>query len=149
MDRGSIHAKEVTVSNRRWIGALLIVVALIAGGTAIGVGAYHAGFAHGLAQHASTSVVYAGGAGFGFFPFGLFLFPLVFILLFAGLRFAMGGRRRWGGPGWGDGPSGGHGPWGGDPRSKIEEWHRREHEGGKVTPESRGDSPSGPAMSTA
>jgi hypothetical protein len=137
--------KEVMVSNRRWIGALVILLALIAGGTAIGVGAYHAGFAHGLAQHAATSVVYAGGAGFGFFPFGIFLFPLFFILLFMGLRFAMGGRRRWDG----GGPGGGHGPGGGDARSKIEEWHRREHEGSNAGTEPRGDAPSGPAMSTA
>ena len=126
----------------------MFLLALIAGGVAIGVGAYNAGYTHGLAVHATTSVVYAGGAGFGFFPLGLFLFPLFLILLFAGVRAAMGGRRRLGGSGWG-GPGGGHGPWGGDPRGKIEEWHRSQHEAPTAQPEARGDAPSGPAISTA
>ncbi len=128
------------MTNRRWIGVLLLVLIVVAAGIGIGVGAYHAGFTHG-AMDAGARVVYAAplhyGYGWGFFPFGLFLFPLVLILFFVGLRLAFGGPRRWYGGGWGGrGPMGPGDPgaWGqGDPRGRIEEWHRQAHGSGSAT----------------
>jgi hypothetical protein len=82
-----------------------------------------------LAEAASPETVdryWAGRYGWGFFPFGLLLFPLLFIGIFALFRFAFWGR--WGG-GWGDHPhpsSMGRGGWGS--REAFEEWHRHEHE---------------------
>jgi hypothetical protein len=103
-----------------WVLLLVILV-----GVAVGIGAYHAGYDHGLeASGRVTQIVREVGPG-GFFPFGLFLFPLFFIGLFLLIRAAFWGRR-WGGPGsWGPGhPE--HGGWNG-PR-RFEEWHRRQHE---------------------
>src|SRR5438270_5905859 len=99
------------------IGVLLLA---ILGGVAIGVGAYHAGVNHGLAQAANARVVHVVEPGYG--PgFGFFLFPLFFIGLFLVLRGAFW-RRRWhhhdGGP-WGRGPEG---------REGIDAMHRRLHE---------------------
>jgi hypothetical protein len=111
---------------RGWaIGALLVV---ILGGVTIGVGAYHAGVQHGLAQatNASQVVRVVGPGRYGFFPFGLFLFPLFFILVFGLFRAAFWGRR-WGGSD--------HGHWGPgfEPegrRAALDEWHRQKHEQG-------------------
>ena len=92
----------------------------------IGVGAYSIGYHHGLDVNGSVEVVrYAGWHAGGFFPFGLFLFPLFFIGVFVLLRGAF-----WRG-GWGHHDH--HGPWGGGPmgtggRDAFEEWHRRQHE---------------------
>ena len=59
----------------------------------------------------------------GFFPFGIFLFPLVIfgsVLLFRALAF----RGPWGGNGpWTPG-----GPRAGNPPGWFEEWHRRAHQ---------------------
>jgi hypothetical protein len=129
----------------RWIAVTLLV---LLAGVAIAVGAYNAGVSHGLAQAASgTEVVRVVGPGYGygggFFPFGLFLFPLFFFLIFGLVRGAFWGRR-WGGPGRGghDGP--GH-PHGGPERWRdgAEEWHRRQHD------PSSGDRGSGEAPAVA
>jgi hypothetical protein len=65
---------------RRGIG-IGVVLLLILAGIAIGVGAYNAGFSQGLEESGRAGdVVRVIGPGFGFFPFGLFLFPLFFII---------------------------------------------------------------------
>jgi hypothetical protein len=59
----------------------------------------------------------------GFFPFGL-IFPLLWIGLIIFLVSAFFRRGRWGGPGrWGGGPGG----W----SDRMDDWHRRQHEGDK------------------
>jgi len=109
---------------RRWFGigvALLVILA----GVAIGVGAYHAGYNHGLVNSGHVREVVVGpGYGSGF-PFGLLFFPLFFIGLFLLLRGAFW-RRRWA---YGDGPGHhmGPGPWGGGGTGRFEEWHRQQH----------------------
>ena len=99
-----------------WIGVVLLV---ILAGIAIGVGAYHAGVNHGLAESGRVhEVVRVVGPGYGF-PFGLILFPLFIFGIFFLLRGAFW-RRRWAGygpGGWGPGHHGG-----------VEELHRRLHE---------------------
>jgi hypothetical protein len=114
----------------RWIAVAILVVLV---GVGIGVSAYHAGVTNGLAQAAAgTDVVRIVGPGYGygwgFFPFGLFLFPLFFFLIFGVLRGALWGRR-WGGP-WNGGDDGpghrhvGHDRW----KAGAEDWHRRQHD---------------------
>ena len=74
----------------------MVLLLVILAGVAIGVGAYHAGVAHGLAESGDR---WTGGPGgrarrvVGFFPFGIFLFPLFFFLIFGLLRAAFWGRR--------------------------------------------------------
>ena len=109
---------------RRGMGILILLLAIL-GAVAIGVGAYNAGLAEGVEQSGREVVRVIGpGYGYGFFPFGFILFPL----LFFGLFFLLGRllwRGRWGDhphPHWGPGPYG-KGP------SRFEEWHRRQHEG--------------------
>ena len=129
------------MSNRRWIGVLVLVLLFVAAGIGIAAGAYHQGFVHGAVQNGAR-VVYEGRfhGGYGFFP-GFFFFPLFLILLFVGLRLLwFGGPRRFYGGGWG-----GHGPMGpGGPREKIEEWHRQAH-----SSEAPADPPAGSAPSSA
>jgi hypothetical protein len=125
---------------RRGMG-ILVLLLVILGAIAIGVGAYNAGLHQGLeeAGRAGDVVRVIGpgyGYGYGFFPFGLFLFPLFLI----GIVFLLRGlfwRRRWNGPGSGHwGP----GPWkGGSPM--FEEWHRRQHEQGAGDRSGAGDEP--------
>jgi hypothetical protein len=104
-----------------WIGLALL---LVVGGIAIGAGAYHAGYDHGLeASGRVHEVVRVVGHGYGF-PFGLFVFPLFFVGLFLLLRGAAW-RHRGGGP------------------HRLEELHRRFHE------ESWGEGPSGPSAEPA
>jgi hypothetical protein len=104
-----------------WIGVVLLVVV---GGIALGVGAYHAGVSHGLAQAGQAQrVVRVVGPGWGFFPFGFFLFPLFLFALFALARGAFW-RRGWSG----DHGPGGSGPVAGGRRAMFEDWHRRQHE---------------------
>src|SRR5947199_6298632 len=109
---------------RRW-SLMAVMLLVVLAGIAIGVGAYHAGYNHGLeASGRVTQIVREVGPG-GFFPFGLFLFPLFFILVFFLLRVVFFGRR-WGGPGhWGPN-HGEHGDWKGP--NRFEEWHRRQHD---------------------
>lgn len=108
---------------RRFGIGIAILAFLLAVG--IGVGAYNIGYHHGLDVNGSVEVVrYAGWHAGGFFPFGLFLFPLFFIGVFVLLRGAF-----WrGGPGHRDH----HGPWGGPMgtggRDAFEDWHRRQHD---------------------
>jgi hypothetical protein len=114
---------------RRGIGIGVLLLVILAG-IALGVGAYHAGVSHGVAEAASDGRVVrvvGPGYGFGFFPFGLFLFPLFFIALFSLFRWAWWGRS------WGhdhDHSHGhhGHGPFGPGGHDRFEEWHRRQHE---------------------
>ena len=105
--------------------AIVVLLLAILGGVAIGVGAYHAGVTHGLAQAATGGqVVRVIGPGWGFFPFGIFLFPLFFFLIFGLMRVAFFGRRWHGyGPGgWDkDHDHGGR-------TARFEDWHRRQHE---------------------
>lgn len=129
----------------RWIAVAILVVLAAVG---IGVSAFHAGVSNGLARAAGgTEVVRVVGPGYGygwgFFPFGLFLFPLFFFLIFGLRRGAFWGRR-WGGPGSGghDGPGhrhGGRDHW----KDGAEEWHRRQHD------PASGDRGSGDAPATA
>jgi hypothetical protein len=123
---------------RRWFGvgvALLLVLA----GVAIGIGAYHAGYNHGLVNSGHVREVVVGpgyGPRYGF-PFGFLFFPLFFIGLFLLIRGAFW-RRRWAygggtehhhmGPGpWGKGPGGPGGPRDPGGPGMFEEWHRRQH----------------------
>jgi hypothetical protein len=117
---------------RRGYGVVLAIV-LVLVAVLIGVGAYNAGVNHGLAQAGEPGEVvryWGRGPGWGFFPFGLLLFPLVFLGIFALFRFAFWGGR------WGDHPHPhpmGPGGWGG--REAFEEWHRREHERPQAGPD--------------
>ncbi len=143
--------------NRRIIFGILLALALLAGAATIGVMAYQAGVARGLAE--GGQFVLPGGEGvapeagvpvypyygsyhrpFGFGPFGWgwgggfgflgCLFPLIlFFLFFSLLRGLFWWRRPWGW-GWG-GHHGGHGQ-GAPPM--FEEWHRQAH--GQTTPPS-------------
>jgi hypothetical protein len=105
-----------------WVPVLLLV---ILAGVAIGVGAYNAGYDHGLAANGNVTQIVRERPGFGF---GFFLFPLFFFfLIFFVIRAAFWGRR-WGHPGhWGPGhPE--EGGWKGARSNRFEEWHRRQHE---------------------
>ncbi len=107
--------------------AIVVLLLAILGGVAIGVGAYHAGVTHGLAQSATGGQVVrviGPGYGWGFFPFGIFLFPLFFFLIFGLLRVALfGGRWNGYGPGgWDKAQDHGGGT------GRFEDWHRRQHE---------------------
>lgn len=118
---------------RRGIG-IGVVLLLILAGIVIGVGAYNAGFSQGLEEAARVGeVVRVIDRGPGFFPFGLFLFPLFFIGIFALLRGAFW-RRRW--DGWGH-----HGPggWSKGGPAMFEEWHRSQHEKAGDQPGSSGE----------
>jgi hypothetical protein len=118
------------------IGAAVLV---LLAGIGIGVGVYNAGVHDGISQGLqrageNTEVVrvYDRGyrGGYGFFPFGFILFPLVVIGIILLARAAFWGGRG-GGP-WRGGPYGGWGgpgPWGqGGPRQRFEDWHRHQHE---------------------
>jgi hypothetical protein len=107
--------------------AIVVLLVVILGGVAIGIGAYNAGVSHGLVQAATgTQVVRVVGPGWGFFPFGLFLFPLFFFLIFGLLRVAFIGRR-WGGHGPGR-PGAEH--WAKGRGAMFEDWHRAQHSQG-------------------
>ena len=100
---------------RRGLGFLVAIVVT----AVIGVIAYNIGFDRGLAQagQAGDIVRYVGGPWFGFFPFGLILFPLFLFGIFALLGRAfwrLGGGRGYPGPElW---------------RDRAEDWHRRQHQ---------------------
>jgi len=123
-----------------WIGVLLLA---ILGGVIIGVSAYNAGVTHGLEQTGRAVEVVRVGPGYGYFPFGLFLFPLFFIGLFVLIRGAFWSRR------WSD--RGAHhdgpgrwspGPWGPGRHQAFEEWHRHQHEQGSEQHRASGGEPS-------
>jgi len=110
---------------RRGMGIVMVILLILAA-IAIGVGAYNAGLSQGLEEGGRAGeVVRVVGPGFGFFPFGLILFPLFLFGIFALFR-AAAWRGRWGGPGGPGGPGrwDHHGPW----SERAEEWHRRLHE---------------------
>ena len=106
-----------------------VLVAALAVTVLVGIGAYNAGVSEGLAQNIDAGggnaelVRYDGhGRGFGFFPLGLLLFPLLFFGFFLLMGAAFGRGARGFGPGrWGGGP-------GRDDRPSFEDWHRRQHE---------------------
>jgi hypothetical protein len=118
----------------------MLVVAL-AVTVVVGIGAYNAGVSAGLEQNIAAGggdaelVRYgAHGRGFGLFPVGLILFPLLFIGFFLVMGAAFGRGARWGGPGpWGGGPGRG------DDRRAFEDWHRRQHERPSEAQQTGGD----------
>jgi len=113
------------MNNRQLVRALVIGVLFLAGAAAIGIGAYNAGVAQGLAESGRLIAAPPAGApyvyvwhrpwGFGFFPF----FPLLFLFLFFFVVRGMLWRGRWHG-GWRSGGYDGVPP-------MFEEWHRRVH----------------------
>ena len=110
--------------NKQVFRALAIGALILAGAAAIGIGAYNAGVAQGIAESGrliaalpvATPYVYVWPRpwGFGFFPF----FPLLFFFLFFFVVRGLVWRGRW------------HGGWryryDGVPPA-FEEWHRRAH----------------------
>jgi len=116
------------------IGFAILTILLA---VAIGSAAYHFGYVNGLDANGSVQVVHTVGAG-GFFPFGFFLFPLLFFFLIFGIGRAAFGGGRWH-HGDHDHP---HGPGGwGDRRQMFEDWHRRQHEVGASEGGSAGGEP--------
>lgn len=142
---------------RRLIIGILVIAAVVAGGSLIANIAYQAGLSTAVTTVAQTapdgSVVvpvvpgaYPGyGYGYGIGghgPFGYgpgfsffgFLGTLLIIVVIIGLlraAFFRGSRHGWGGPGrgWGDkGP--GERPWERHARDTFETWHRESHEPG-------------------
>jgi hypothetical protein len=110
---------------RGWAIAAAILIVLVTVGIAIG--AYNAGVDEGIRRAATSDqvvqVVGGYGHGYGFFPFGFFLFPLfIFGTIFLVSRAFRGPR------GWGHD----HGPWSEEGRARFEDragdWHRRQHE---------------------
>ncbi len=102
----------------RRLSSLFLTVILVAASVAIGVTAYNAGYNHGLDQAAhATQVVRYVGPGFGFFPFGFLLFPLLFFAFFR-----LAGRRRW--RRWNGHDHNGRGHF----EERFDEWHRSRHE---------------------
>ena len=110
------------MNNRSLLTTLAIAALAVAGAAAIGIGAYNAGVAHGIAEFGRLAAAPAGTYpygwhrpwGFGFFPIFPFFFFLFFFFIVRGLL--------WRGP-W-------RGGWGyrydGVPPA-FEEWHRRAH----------------------
>ena len=120
------------------IGLVFTAIVLVV----VGVIAYNVGWSDGVNTHlpavtngtAAAPYYYGygphwgfGGPIFGILGFLWFLFVL--FIIFAIFRFLFFGRRMWGGGGWGYGPRGWHGgmPQGLDDR--MQEWHRKAHEG--------------------
>jgi hypothetical protein len=120
------------MNNRYLIRGIVIAVLAIAAAVAIGLGAYNAGVAQGIAESgrvvaaappAGTPYVYVWprhywGFGFGFFPL---FFLLFFFFAMRALFWRRSWRGGWGG-GWGCGYGYGPGPY------NLDEWHRRAHE---------------------
>ena len=112
------------MNNGSLMRALAVAVLVIVGAAALGVGAYNAGVAQGIAESGRVTVAPPVGTpyvyvwprpwGFGFFPF----FPLFFFLLFF---FVIRGLL-WRGP-W----RGGCGYRGAGIPPAFDEWHRPAH----------------------
>jgi hypothetical protein len=117
---------------RGWIFVAILAL-LVAGGiaTAIVVGdgwdRHHAEVTRVVGANGEETIVIRDGRPF-FFPFGIFLVPLVFLLFF-GLMRAFFWRGRWGGGPW----NSGGGPGNGAPRW-FDDWHRRAHATGGQPP---------------
>jgi hypothetical protein len=139
----------------RTIARALLIVVLIGAAVGIGVTAYDAGVASGLAQTGQVAVTpaypvapyvgYGWGFGHGFGFFGFFGTLLFLFLVFALLRAAFGGRRHWGGSQHGQ--SGGWrgadwrgSPWESRAREVHDEWHRGQTGSGEQ-PSDGGDKP--------
>src|SRR5262245_56937062 len=118
------HKGASAMNNRHLWRASVVAVFAIVIAAAIGIGAYNAGMAHGIAASGpavatlppGTPFVYVWSRpwGFGFFPF----FPIFFLFFF----FFVLRRAFWGGPwrgGWAYRPDG--------VPPAFEEWHRRAH----------------------
>jgi hypothetical protein len=157
------RSKQIGVMGMRrgWIVALAVLVLVIVGlGVAGAVWGDSDWGRHGgdvvsrtVAQDGTETIVVREGhhGGFGFFPFGLFFFPLVilfWVFIFRALVFRgpwNGGYRGgpWGpgGPGAGNGSNGGPG-W-------LDEWHRRAHSGdaSEARDDRPNDQPPSPATS--
>ena len=126
--------------NGRWFLRVALVLVLVAGASLLGIGAYQAGLAAGMAADGTVSPQvgpgygwYPGGFGFGFFGFlGMLLF---FFLVFGLVRAAFGGGRGWGGPGrWGPDGGGRRSGWEGRAHDAFESWHREAHDQQPSTP---------------
>jgi hypothetical protein len=112
------------MNNRFFWRALAIAALVIAGAAAIGIGAYNAGVAQGIAEGGRAVVVPPAGTpyvyawprpwGFGFFPFFPILFFVFFFVVVRGLLW----RGAWRG-GWAC-------RYNGVPPA-FDEWHRRAH----------------------
>jgi hypothetical protein len=100
--------------------SIVMTLLLIAAGVAIGIGAYNAGYTHGVeANGKAVEVVRTVGPGWGFFP-GFFIFPLIVLILFATRGFR---HRHWDG----------HDRWNRLERHSTE-WHRAQHENDRNAP---------------
>jgi hypothetical protein len=133
------------------IGTVLLAILAAVG---IGVAVYNAGVDQGVAEGLRQSgqavrVIgprFGHGYGYGFFPFGFILFPLLVIGIILLVRGAFW-RGRWGGPGpYGPGGYGwgAPGPWGQYGPPRFEEWHRRQHdEPGEPPRDPTGEPPRG------
>ena len=97
---------------------IFLALVLIVAGVGIGISAYNWGYTNGLeAGGADVQVVRTVGHGWGFFP-GFFIFPLVFILLFAFAR----GRHGWHHGGRHDEHGRSH------LEQRFDEWHAGRHQ---------------------
>ena len=156
---------------RQFFIGLLIIAAILVGGSAVASVAYQAGLSTAITTVAQTApegsivtpVVPGGYPGYGYGyghgwgwggpgagVLGLLGTLLVIFLISALLRaaFFRGGRRGWGGPGWGGGPgwAGGPGhrggpaawgppgtaggsPWERQAHDTFDTWHRESHSG--------------------
>jgi hypothetical protein len=111
-----------------WAGVLLLVILV---GVIVGIGAYNAGYDHGLAASGHvTQIVRERPGGFGFVLFPILFFFLILFILKAAIWGRRGGPGRWG-PGHGE-----HGDWKTSRGAMFEDWHRRQHE------QATGDHPS-------
>jgi hypothetical protein len=111
--------------NRTAVGRILAFILAIVVLGAVGVLAYNAGVAEGLA--ASGEAVGEGRfdrpyIGWGFGPFAILFWILIFFLFFGLLRALL-----WGGPRHYGAPGGWHEGWGRDLPPRFEDWHRRAH----------------------
>jgi hypothetical protein len=110
--------------DKRLFRAVGLTLLIIGGAAAIGIGAYNAGVAHGIAESGRLIAAPAAGTpyvyvwprpwGVGFFPF----FPILFLVLFFFVVRGLVWRGRWHG--------GGRYRYDGIP-PMFEEWHRRAH----------------------
>lgn len=113
------------MNNRQLFRALVLGALLIAGAAAIGIGAYNAGVAQGIAESGRLIAAPPVGTpvyvwprpwGFGFFPFFPLLFLFLFFFVVRGLLWRGRGHRGWAYRYEGVPPM-------------FEEWHRRAHAG--------------------